>query len=89
MKGFDMKKKKKKKKKKTYTVNAARGDRSLNPFNCSSASQAVCGIDRRLPTQKKEVLSKAQGIRMFAEWAPKTELFRRSQKMRDGSTPPI
>ena len=40
-------------------------------------------IDRKRLTQK-EVLGTAQGIKMFAEWAPKTELFIRSKKMRDG-----
>lgn len=33
---------------------------------------------------QKEVLGTAQAIKMFAEWAPKTELFRRSKRMRDG-----
>ena len=40
-------------------------------------------IDGR-PLTQKEVLGTAQGIKMFAEWAPKTELFTRSKRMRDG-----
>lgn len=81
-KGLDMKKKG------TYIVNAARGDQSLtlNPFNCSSARslrvKLFSVIDRIFLTQK-EVLGKVQGIKMLTEWAPKTELLRRSKKMRD------
>ena len=54
-------------------------------FSCSSARalrvKLFSVIDRRLLTQK-EVLDTAQGIKMFAEWAPKTELFTRSKRMR-------
>ena len=55
-----------------------------HPFSCSSARALRVNlfsvIDRRLLTQK-EVSGKAQGI---AEWAPKTELFTRSKRMRNG-----
>ena len=49
-----------------------------HPFSCSSARKWRVKLfsvtDRRLLTQK-EVVGTAQGIKMFAEWAPKTELF--------------
>lgn len=32
---------------------------------------------------QKEILGTAQGIKKFAEWAPRTELFRRSKRMKD------
>ncbi len=56
-------------------------------FSCSSARalrvKLFRVIDRRLLTQK-EVLGTAQGIKVFAEWAPRTELFTRSKKTGDG-----
>ena len=57
-----------------------------HPFSCSSARafrfKLFSITDRRLLTQK-EVMGTAQGIKMFAEWAPWTELFGRSKRMRD------
>ena len=57
-----------------------------HPFSCSSARafrfKLFSITDRRLLTQK-EVMGTSQGIKMFAEWAPRTELFRRSKRMRD------
>ena len=58
-----------------------------HPFSCSSARalrvKLFSVIDGR-PLTQKEVLGTAQGIKMFAEWAPKTELFTRGKRMRDG-----
>lgn len=49
-----------------------------HPFSCSSVRalrvKLFSIIDRRSLTQK-EVLATVQGIKMFAEWALKTELF--------------
>ncbi len=58
-----------------------------HPFSCSSVRTLRIKLfsitDRRTLTPK-EVLGTAQGIKMFAEWAPKTDLFARSKKMREG-----
>ncbi len=58
-----------------------------HPFSCSSARALrvkLFSITDRRPLTPKEVLGTAQGIKMFAEWAPKTELFTRSKRMREG-----
>lgn len=56
-----------------------------HPFNCSSARKWRVKLfnvmDRRLLTQK-EVLGTAHGIKMFAKWIPKTELFLRRTRTR-------
>ena len=58
-----------------------------HPFSCSSARVLKVKLfsvtDKRLVTPK-EVLGTTQGIKMFAEWAPKTELFTRSKRMGEG-----
>ena len=58
-----------------------------HPFSCSSIRALrvkLFSIKYRRPLTPKEVLGTAQGIKMFAEWAPKTELFTRSKRMREG-----
>lgn len=58
-----------------------------HPFSCSSARALrfkLFSLTDRRPLTQKEVLGTAQGIKLIAEWAPKTELFTRSKRMRDG-----
>ena len=54
----------------------------LHPFSCPHArlhrAKLFSLADRR-PFTPNEILGTAQGVKIFAEWAPKTELFRRNR----------
>ena len=54
----------------------------LYPFSCVDArpnrARLFSMADRRLLTTRK-VLGTTQGVEMFAEWAPRTELFQRKK----------
>lgn len=44
----------------------------------AALSSPMAGLVAR-PLTPNEILGTAQGVKMFAEWAPKTELFRRNR----------
>ena len=55
----------------------------LHPFSCPDARPNRAGlfsmVDKR-PLTTKEVLGTTQGVKVFAEWAPKSELFQRKKE---------
>ena len=56
----------------------------LRPLSCPHArshrAKLFSLVDKR-PFTPKEILGTAQGVKVFAEWAPKKELFRRNKRL--------
>lgn len=54
----------------------------LHPFSCIHAKPhraMIFSMEERRPLTTSEVLGTTQGVRMFAEWAPRTDLFQRKR----------
>ena len=54
----------------------------LHPFSCTNARPyraKLFSITEKRPLTTKEVLGTTQGVKSFAEWAPRTDLFQRKK----------
>lgn len=60
---------------------AARGGRDFILFLARTRSHRakLFSLTEKRPLTPNEILGTAEGIKLFAEWAPKTELFRRNR----------
>ena len=55
----------------------------LHPFSCSHARlhrAKLFSLTDKRPFTPNEILGTAEGVKLFAEWAPKTELFRKNRE---------